>query len=219
VIAAAGNAHAFAIDHIIAGCRDLAHAVDVIESATGVRAAGGGTHHGKGTRNALLSLGPLRYFEIIAPDPDQPRLEWFRGIADLEEPRLIGWAATGGDITRVAQRLRDAHVAFTGPLAGSRTRPDGVKLEWRTITLADDAGGMLPFFIEWSASSIHPSVTAPAGCELVRFDAADANAGRWTPAAAALGIDLPLAPAGVPPGGTLARLRGTIRGPSGTLEL
>jgi hypothetical protein len=207
----------FAIDHIIAGCRDLAHAVNVIESATGVRAAAGGTHHGKGTRNALLSLGVMRYLEIIAPDPEQPRVEWFRGIAELEEPRLIGWAAAGGDITRVAQRLRDAHVAFTGPLAGSRTRPDGVTLEWRTIMLDDDAGGMLPFFIEWSAGSIHPSVTAPAGCELVRFDAADTGAGRWTRTAAALGIDLPLAPPGTH--GTPARLRGTIRGPSGTLEL
>jgi Glyoxalase-like domain len=207
----------FAIDHVIAGCRDLAHAVNVIESATGVRAAAGGTHHGKGTRNALLSLGHLRYLEIIAPDPEQPRLEWFRGIAELEEPRLIGWAAAGGDITGVAQRLRDAHLAFTGPLTGTRTRPDGVTLEWRTIMLDDDAGGMLPFFIEWGAGSIHPSVTAPAGCELVRFDAADTDAARWTRTAAALGIDLPLAPPGAH--GTPARLRGTIRGPSGTLEL
>jgi hypothetical protein len=207
----------FAIDHIIAGCRDLAHAVDVIQSATGIRAAAGGTHHGKGTRNALLSLGSMRYLEIIAPDPEQPRLEWFRRITELEEPRLIGWAAAGGDITRVAQRLRDAHVAFTGPLAGSRTRPDGVTLEWRTIVLDDDAGGMLPFFIEWSAGSIHPSVTAPAGCELVRFDAADTDAGRWTRTAAALGIDLSVAPPGAQ--GTPARLRGTIRGPSGSLEL
>ena len=206
-----------AIDHIIAGCRDLVHAVSVIESATGVRAAAGGTHHGKGTRNALLSLGHMRYLEIIAPDPEQPRLEWFRGIAELEEPHLIGWAAAGGDITRVAQRLRDAHVAFTGPLAGSRTRPDGVTLEWHTIMLDDDAGGMLPFFIEWSAGSTHPSVTAPAGCELVRCDAADADAGRWTRTAAALGIDLPLAPPGTH--GTPAKLRATIRGPSGTLEL
>jgi hypothetical protein len=206
----------FAIDHVIAGCRDLAHAVTVIESATGVRAGAGGTHHGKGTRNALLALGSRRYLEIIAPDPGQPRLEWFRGIAELEEPRLIGWAAAGGGITRVAERLRDAHVAFTGPFAGSRTRPDGVTLEWRTIILDDDAGGMLPFFIEWSAGSIHPSVTAPAGCELVRFDAADTDAARWTRTAAALGIDLPLAPPEAR--GTTARLRGTIRGPSGTLE-
>jgi hypothetical protein len=201
------------VDHLIAGCRDLAHAIGVIEAATGVRAAAGGTHQGKGTRNALLSLGKQRYLEIIAPDPEQPRLEWFRGIGEIGEPRLVGWAASAGAIGVVAQYLRGANIAFTGPQAGFRIRPDGARLEWRTIVLDDDAGGLLPFFIEWNASSVHPSASAPAGCELLRFDAVDTDAARWTRTAAALGIDLP-AVSGAP-----ARLHAAIRGPSGTLEL
>ena len=200
-------------DHVIAGCRDLTHAIATIEAATGVRAAPGGSHPGKGTRNALLSLGHLRYLEIVAPDPAQPRLEWFGAIRDMEEPRLIGWAARAGDIGTVAQHLRDAQIAFTGPHAGSRIRPDGAKLEWRTVVLEDDANGLLPFFIEWDAGSIHPSATAPAGCELAGFDVTYSDAARWSAAATALGIDLP-ATLGAPP-----RLRATIRGPFGTIIL
>jgi hypothetical protein len=201
------------VDHLIVGCRDLAHATSVIEAATGVRATAGGTHQGKGTRNALLSLGTLRYLEIIAPDPGQPRLEWFHGIAEISEPRLIGWAASAGDIGAVAQHLRGAGIAFTGPRAGYRIRPDGNRLKWRTIVLDDDAGGLLPFFIEWNAGSIHPSADAPAGCELAGFDVIYSDATRWSAAATALGIDLP-ATLGPSP-----RLRATIRGPFGTISL
>jgi hypothetical protein len=201
------------VDHLIVGCRDLAHATGVIEAATGVRAAAGGTHQGKGTRNALLSLGTLRYLEIIAPDPEQPRLEWFRGIGEISEPRLIGWAASAGDIGAVAQHLRAAGIAFTGPHAGSRIRPDGAKVSWRTVVPEDDAHGLLPFFIEWDAGSINPSTDAPAGCELVGFDVIYADAARWSAAATALGIDLP-ATLGASP-----RLHATIKGPFGTIVL
>jgi hypothetical protein len=200
-------------DHVIAGCRDLTHAIATIEAATGVRAATGGSHPGKGTRNALLSLGDLRYLEIVAPDPAQLRLEWFGAIRDMEEPRLIGWAARAGDIGTVAQHLRDAQIAFTGPHAGSRIRTDGTKLEWRTVVLEDDANGLLPFFIEWDAGSIHPSATAPAGCELAAFDVTYSDATRWSAVATALGIDLP-ATLGTPP-----RLNAAVRGPFGTIEL
>jgi Glyoxalase-like domain len=200
-------------DHLIAGCRDLTHAIATIEAATGVRAAPGGTHPGKGTRNALLSLGNLRYLEVVAPDPAQPRLEWFGAIRDMDEPRLIGWAARAGDIATITQHLRDAHIGFTGPHAGSRIRPDGAKLSWHRVVLEDDANGLLPFFIEWDATSIHPSATAPAGCELAAFDVTYSDAARWSAPAAALGIDLP-ATLGASP-----HLHAAIRGPFGTISL
>src|SRR5712692_10064445 len=116
------------LDHIILGCNDLDRGIAFVEERTGVRAAFGGVHPGRGTRNALLSLGERRYLEIIAPDPEQSEIKQFSEIKRMFEPRLIGWAAHPGDIDAIAGRLRQAGVSFEGPRAGSRARPDGKML-------------------------------------------------------------------------------------------
>src|SRR5207253_7472026 len=154
------------LDHIILGCNDLDRGIEAVEEATGVRPAIGGVHPGRGTRNALLSLGERSYLEIIAPDPAQQKIVHFPQIRQMTDPRLIGWAVHPPDIAAVAKQLSENKIAFTGPDDGSRKRPDGHVLNWKTINLADDRGGLLPFFIEWSADSVHPSKDAPARCEL-----------------------------------------------------
>jgi Glyoxalase-like domain len=62
------------LDHILLGCSDLDRGIAFVEQRTGIRAAFGGVHPGRGTQNALLSLGTRRYLEIIAPTPSNPVL-------------------------------------------------------------------------------------------------------------------------------------------------
>jgi Glyoxalase-like domain len=201
------------VDHLIVGCHDLESGIAAIEAATGIRAASGGVHPGRGTRNALLSMGTGQYLEIIAPDPAQPTITWFTAIRGMTAPQLIGWAAAAVGIDAVARRFRDARIACTGPTRGSRARPDGTLLAWQTVVLDDDAGGVLPFFIEWSSDSVHPSVDSPDGCALARFDAVSPDVAQLTRRAQALGVDLSIEYA------TRQRLRASIVGPRGSIDL
>lgn len=202
------------LDHILLGCNDLQRGIEFVEQHTGVRAAFGGVHPGRGTRNALLSLGERRYLEIIAPDPDQPDAKdpLSLHLRKLSDPQIVGWAAHPGDLGSVAEKLRDAGVAFEGPSPGSRKRPDGRVLQWQTLTLKDNPSWLLPFFIEWSAESLHPSADAPAGCRLIRFGAVTPEPDKLEKTAALLLLDLPIAK-GIKP-----QLRGTIAGPKGELS-
>src|SRR5437667_12870623 len=172
------------LDHILLGSNDLDRGIAFVEEHTRVRAAFGGVHPGRGTRNALLSLGERRYLEIIAPDPKEEQssipayaVHQLTIIKELTVPRLVGWAAHPGEIEAFAKKLRKSGIAIAGPFPGSRARPDGRVLNWKTLNLADDRHGLLPFFIEWGANSVHPSADAPSGCHLERFAVADPVSG------------------------------------------
>ncbi len=208
------------LDHILLGCNDLDRGMDFVEQGTGVRPAVGGVHPGRGTRNALLSLGERRYLEVIARDPqqDQNRVEQFAlktlaRLKELSSPHLIGWAAHPGDLEKFSSLLREAGIAFLGPWPGSRQRPDGKLLQWKSLNLKDDNDGLLPFFIEWSADSLHPSADAPKGCSLARFRAVSPNPADLTKITNLLQLDVPVSPA------DKNALQATIVGPKGELTL
>ena len=112
------------LDHILLGSNDLQLGVAFVEQHTGVRAAYGGVHPGRGTQNALLSLGTRRYLEIIAPDPQQTSSssELPAKLKKLTEPRLVGWAAHPGNLQVLAADLARAGVAAEGPTARGAAR-------------------------------------------------------------------------------------------------
>jgi catechol 2,3-dioxygenase-like lactoylglutathione lyase family enzyme len=202
------------LDHILLGCNDLQRGIDFVEQHTGVRAAFGGVHPGRGTQNALLSLGIRRYLEIIAPDPQQnASAELLSMLKKLTEPRLVGWAAHPGDIQVLAADLAKAGIIAEGPTPGSRKRPDGNVLHWKTLNLKDDANGLLPFFIEWSADSPHPSADAPSGCQLLRFELLTPDPGALAKTTARLMLTAPIAK------GTSPQLHAVISGPTGQLDI
>jgi hypothetical protein len=206
------------LDHVLLGCNDLDRGIDFVEQHTGVRATFGGVHPGRGTRNALLSLGERRYLEVIAPDPKQDRIEEFaqKQVAQLKQlssPRLIGWAAHPGDLEKFSAHLREASISFDGPRPGARQRPDGKLLQWKTLNLKDDKDGLLPFFIEWSANSLHPSADAPKGCNITNFGAVTPSTDELTKIVTLLQLDLPVSRGGNP------ALRATIVGPKGELTI
>jgi hypothetical protein len=146
-----------AVDHLLLGVADLEHGISWFEKMTGVKAIIGGSHPGVGTRNALISLGGRQYLEIIAPDPLQTAYNFPIDVRKLLEPRLITWAALTTDINATAKNAQESGYQIFGPQDGSRARPDGKILKWKTLGVPNRFGlqGVepIPFFIEWAADS------------------------------------------------------------------
>ncbi|HKE55274.1 MAG TPA: VOC family protein [Pyrinomonadaceae bacterium] len=203
------------VDHLVYATPDLNRGIGEIEQLTGVRASPGGQHPGGGTRNALVALGPTSYLEIIGPDPDQPAPKTPRsfGIDGLKHSRLATWAAKGNDLDRLKAQAELKGVSLTPVSPGSRKRPDGVMLSWRTTRPVDAVGdGIVPFFIDWGQSP-HPSQTAAPGLTLIDLRAEHPDATRVQQVLSTLGLDLQVKQ-GANPG-----LVAIIKGPKGTVEL
>ena len=211
IIIASESVTPMLLDHILLGANDLQQGIEFVEKHTGVRAAFGGVHPGRGTQNALLSLGERRYLEIIAPDPAQSEVKGRLGprLLSLTEPKLVSWAAHPGTLTTFAASLRTRGFACAGPTPGSRQRSDGKLLQWQTLALDDDMDGLLPFFIEWSADTIHPSVDSPKGCSLLEFAAEAPESEKLQGELKKLTLDLPVLK------GEKSRLVAKIGGPKG----
>jgi catechol 2,3-dioxygenase-like lactoylglutathione lyase family enzyme len=206
------------LDHLLLGCSDLDAGIAFVEKHTGVKPAVGGIHPGRGTRNALLALGPLHYLEVIAPDPAQSEVPKVRAelpamLKKLASPTLVDWAVHTSDIVGVAERWKKAGVAFSGPTPGSRARPDGKMLHWQTLNVADDRDGLIPFFIQWGTDTVHPSADAPQGCQLDSFAVVTPDGHALEEEFQTLGISVEVAK------GKTAHLRASVVGRKGAMLL
>jgi hypothetical protein len=206
-----------AVDHLLLGVADLDRGIAWVEQVTGVKAVVGGSHPGVGTRNALLSLGGRQYLEIIAPDPAQAAFKFRTDIRKLTEPRMIGWAAVTTDVDGLAKRVRDGGSQIFGPRDGSRARPDGRMLKWRTLGvlagLEQDGVDPVPFFIQWAADSVHPSQDSPPGCQLLALDIEHPDPAAVTASLKQVGIQATARKA------QNARLIVSLKTPKGNVEL
>jgi hypothetical protein len=206
-----------AADHLLLGVADLDRGIQWVEERTGVRPVVGGSHPGRGTRNALLSLGAKQYLEVIAPDPAQSTYTFQIDLRALKEPRLVTWAAATSDIDGVARGAKAAGQAVFGPSDGSRARPDGKVLKWRSLGVASSlAVGVvepIPFFIQWAADVVHPATDSPGGCQLKALRIAHPQPAAVVGVLKAVGIDADVASA------SEAALYATVSTAKGVIEL
>ena len=159
------------IDHLLYAVRDLEEGCRVVEELLGVAPAVGGRHPEYGTHNALLSLGPTTYLEVIAPDPEADPAP--RGVlaagpdASSGLPgELLTWVLRAERLEAAARDLRAAGIDPGRLLPGRRERPDGSELTWRlTDPYARPLDGAVPFLIAWGRSP-HPAASAPVAGRL-----------------------------------------------------
>jgi hypothetical protein len=156
-------------DHLVVAARTLDEGVAWIEERLGAPPVPGGEHPLMGTHNALLSLGPHAFLEVIAVDPRAgpvSRARWFSlgtGAMDAllaRGPALIHWVERVDDIEAA---LGD-YPERVEVLEASRR-----DYRWRIGVPADGrlpCGGACPTLIQWLGP--HPAQALPAsGCSLM----------------------------------------------------
>ena len=154
------------VDHLILGVRDLDEGMRRFEERTGVRPMIGGEHPGRGTRNALVSLGAGLYIEILAPQASAPDTGMVAELRQRTDLSPFGWAVFVPDVEAARQRLGTAGLGLSEVFPGSRARPDGRLLEWKTFEVDRPEIRGMPFFIRWGDGTTHPSQDSPGSCRL-----------------------------------------------------
>ena len=153
------------IDHLVIACADPDAAATELESALGVTASGGGRHDGMGTRNRIAWLADGSYLELIGVEDREAALRSPVGAAavatlDAHGGGLATYALRDDELERTIGALPEG--AFGPVTHGSRTRPDGERVEWwAALPEAPLAPGAVPFLIqhayvgaEWSHAAL-----------------------------------------------------------------
>lgn len=208
-----------ALDHLLIGAPTMDGGIAWLEARTGVHAAIGGSHPGLGTWNALASLGPRQYIEIIAPDPAQPGVSTFYvpGLRDFQAPLVTTWAATGLGLAKGFPPSLPDHWSCAPARQGTRIQPDGTRLAWTLVFPKHRRhrtfDGALPFLIEWESRDHHPGKSAPPGLTLRSLRFRHPEPESLKQALAGLGID------GAVEDGVAASIRVELDTPRGTVVL
>ncbi len=164
-----------ALDHLVLAVPDLAEGCAWFEDLTSVKPVPGGRHPSFGTHNALVHLGNRQYLELLAADAESevPPPRWM-GVDAVAEPTLTRWAVRTTALERDAEYLRAYDAALGTVTDGRRARADGSTLSWRlTLPTAAPTVAVIPFLIDWSGSSAHPTDALPPACRLVGFSLFD----------------------------------------------
>src|SRR4051812_37960102 len=101
------------LDHLVVAARTLDEGAAWVEERLGVRPLPGGAHALMGTHNALLSLGPGMFLEVLAIDPAAPRParpRWF----SLDTPGMQALLARGPALIHWVDRVPDIEAALAG---------------------------------------------------------------------------------------------------------
>jgi hypothetical protein len=187
-------------DHVILAARDLQAAAERLWRDHGLASVVGGRHAGWGTGNRIVPLGS-GYLELIGvvDRAEAETSEFGRlllGQLDEKGDHLRGWCVTPNDFDATVSRLG---IEVT---SGSRTRPDGVVLSWRSAGFFDAMRDpSRPFFISWGMpDDLHPGRmeaehrVQPTGIDWLEVSGDFAVVRQW------LGDEQPALQVGVRPG-------------------
>jgi hypothetical protein len=164
------------VDHVLLPVADLEEGARRLRERHGLQAIPGGRHPKVGTANMIVPLG-RQYLELIAIVDSQEAATSRLGkrIAPaLDQGRMfVDWAVRTRDLDGMRRKLLAAGWDLPPVKEGSRSRPDGQVLHWRTQDVNTGASRIaVPFVIEWDVPpGLHPGEAAaehPSGATALR---------------------------------------------------
>ena len=162
---AKGLQPATVVDHILLPVADLDAGAQRLYEQYGLRGMPGGRHPNVGTANVIVPLG-LQYLELISvvdqEEAASSRLGARVAQALREGRTFVAWALRTQDLDAVRASLQAAGWDPPPIAEGSRRRPDGQVLSWRTQDVGTGAEpSAIPFVIEWRIpDGLHPGEAA-----------------------------------------------------------
>jgi hypothetical protein len=164
------------VDHVLLPVADLEEGARTLRERYGLQAIPGGRHPNVGTANMIVPLG-RQYLELIAIVDSQEAAASRLGkriTAAVDEGRMfVDWAIRTHDLDGMRSKLLAAGWDLPPVSEGSRRRPYGQLLHWRTQDVNTGASRIaVPFVIEWAVpAGLHPGEAAaehPSGATALR---------------------------------------------------
>src|SRR5260221_8370108 len=166
------------LDHLVVAARTVEEGARWVEERLGAPTVAGGKHPLMGTHNRLLSLGPQRYLEVIAIDPQAPaprRARWF----DLDSPAMRERLDSGPALIHWVERTEDIEAAL-------HADPGGIEIlsaargpyRWRIGVPRDGArpgACAQATLIQWDRKRHPASDLAASSAELAALEHAGAS--------------------------------------------
>lgn len=180
-------------DHLVYAVHDLDVAIARFTDLLGIAPVFGGYHQDRGTKNALLNLGKGCYLEIIAADEKNTAVSpprWM-GVDVLGEPQLTRWCLKSEDLGIDQAILQDYNAVLGKKWRGQRQTANGELLAWEMLLpLPKPEVEIMPFAVDWRASSFHPTDRLSQKCTLLELELTHPDPVRVKPYLDRLGVDL-----------------------------
>lgn len=149
------------VDHVLLPVADLDEGAQRLRDRFGLESIAGGRHPNVGTANRIVPLGS-QYLELIAIiDPEEAAASLLgRRVARAlkDGTTFVAWALRTQDLDALRRKFQTAGWDLPPMIEGSRNRPDGQALSWRTQYLDSSPVPIaIPFVIEWRIpNGLHP---------------------------------------------------------------
>ncbi|WP_051189152.1 VOC family protein [Halalkalibacillus halophilus] len=153
-----------AFDHLVIYSKNPKSHQELFSKVHKLQGMEGGTHQNWGTFNHLAFMAENSYIEwlgvqdeAVASASDNPLIQQTYQAHLKKQEGPIQFALRTTELDNFLEHFDRNNISYSGPFPGSRTKPDGTKLEWKMVfPFSEQTDSPLPFLIEWNGEGNVP---------------------------------------------------------------